>query len=311
VYLGCIPDEKDDQDRKYEEFCKASPSNEPINLDKWLPPIWNQKEGSCTCMAVAASITTQRFRLLGDNSIPAVLFLYFMMRAMDNNQNRDIGGSIRGASKAAKKFGIPEDLLHQYNKLEYMDTPSMNAIIAGSKKKITGYFRITTFEGILDALKRGCPVVFNTNIWDWKIDPDGKVLNAHNWDKIDSTNHAMAIVGYDPEVKFDKYRMSFKIRQSWGTSEGDKGYYYVPADILWEKGTIDVWVPVVTSLEPDEPATNFDDIAGGILPVDRGGIYRHVAYVGAWQDESKCDWMVNWLRSEGFPAVKKYLKVFE
>jgi hypothetical protein len=311
AYTGCIPDEQDNNDYIYEEFQKATPANETYDTTQWLPPVTNQDEGDCTMQAVTASEAAQRKRIFGDNGILAIKFGYYLQRAVDGNEKLDIGGSIRGACKTTQKYGLPYDSLFPYMKFDFDDVPPINAVVDAGRKRIAGYYRVTSYEGILDALKRGCPVPFNTDIWAWRIGEKGKVTNAHEWKKFDSTNHAMCIVAYYPSMRFDIKRPAFKIRQSWGESEGDRGYYYVPSEILWERGTLDVWVPVVTFKEQDEPNNSYEEITGQVNTPAEDSRFRHVAFVGAWQDPTKCDSMVKELRNAGFPAIKKYFKVFE
>jgi C1A family cysteine protease len=49
-------------------------------------------------------------------------------------------------------------------------------------------------------------------------------------------NHAMLIVGYNPQSK------EFIVKNSWGTSFGDQGYWYMHENILDQQNAGDVWV---------------------------------------------------------------------
>ena len=56
--------------------------------------------------------------------------------------------------------------------------------------------------------------------------------------------HAVSIVGYDDTMPVDgRSPGRFIVRNSWGTSWGDNGYFYMPYDVLKTPGMAsDFWL---------------------------------------------------------------------
>ena len=101
-----------------------------------------------------------------------------------------------------------------------------NAQIAKAKKfRISqGWKRIPSVHSMRKALSEGKPVVFAMMIHDNMSEAVNGVIPMPTATSQPVGGHAIVAVGYD------NARRHFIIRNSWGTSWGDKGYGYLPYD---------------------------------------------------------------------------------
>ena len=107
-------------------------------------------------------------------------------------------------------------------------------------RKVTRYERVNDFNGCIDALTNGYPVVMGflvyqsfmtanvakTGIMPYPNTKREKLLGGH----------AVLLVGYN------KTKKVFIARNSWGTNWGDKGYFYMPFDIVKPNMSSDYWI---------------------------------------------------------------------
>lgn len=269
---GCLPDMPDDRDKFYEDepIGAQSISNYPqqaaatgtypkitIDLrDQYMPPIWDQGSyGACTAYASVAAVIYQmsRNRLIFGQE-PSRHYSYMMSRLIGKYPiNQDTGATLRGACKSLQKFGVAFHA--DYPDTTPFGTPAgFYAMYNAANCQINSYYSVRTFTGILDALKRGLPVVIATDV-DQFDDADANGLSR----KVLATNtaqanHAMLIVGYMGEKDYYGVKTPvFIIRNSWGTAWGERGYCYVPADKMVKLLLADRWVVVKNTYATDEP----------------------------------------------------------
>jgi C1A family cysteine protease len=266
---GCIPDMPDNRDRFYEDepigaasisnlsYPASTYPNITIDLrDQYMPPIWDQGSiGACTAYSSVAAVVYQMKRnRIQFNQEPSRLYSYMMARLIGKYPiNEDTGATLRGICKSLQKFGIA-------HAAEYPDTTplgtaaSFGAMYNAANCQINSYYSVRTFTGMMDALKKGLPIVIATDV-DQFADADANGLSR----KVLSTttckaNHAMLIVGYIGEKGYYGTKMPvFIIRNSWGTAWGERGYCYVPADKMVKLLLADRWVVVKNTYATDEP----------------------------------------------------------
>lgn len=281
---GCLPDIKDDRDKIYEDIVVSTTNmteNYDIDLrDEFMPKIYDQKQyGSCVAHSILRSYEYQLNKLYKTLGLYSLVggkadckysrqFLYYMSRLLSGTVRTDGGANPRSGCKAIKKWGIPEEWRHPYN-IGWKVQPSSDAIIYADDHKITSYYRITSFEGIVHALKQGIPVLISTDVYKFKdAKENGFSKSALSWNtKItpSEVNHEMVICGIKTMDYLGKQEDCFIIANSWGEGWGCNGYCYIPARKMWDYNIYDVWVVIVdkNSLTQDnevsEPIIEKDD----------------------------------------------------
>lgn len=179
------------------------------------------------------------------------LFIYTMARGMmDEDQDgqadidKDEGTFIRLCFEVLSRYGICDESVWPYDTSKVFTSPSMKALRQATGHRIHSYYRIKgegdeRCDAVRSALRGKHPVVFGTLIdsafMSWRgsltpiSEPKGKTEGGH----------AMLIVGCLGE--------NFLVKNSWGRSWGDNGYWLMsPSYLMWQN-TWDLWVPTMGS----------------------------------------------------------------
>jgi len=103
--------------------------------------------------------------------------------------------------------------------------PSKSCYSDAAKFKITSYQRLNQTLGQLQGcIAAGFPFAFGFTVFDgwYSQQPRPRVIPWPAQSEHPVGGHAVLCVGYDSTTGW------FKIRNSWGSSEGDNGYFYMP-----------------------------------------------------------------------------------
>jgi C1A family cysteine protease len=253
-----LPDHRDQLFSVSLEVLRALPKL--VDLRPKCPPVYDQgRIGSCTANAIAGAIQFDRMKNhQTPNFVPSRLFIYYNERYIEHHPGSDSGAQIRDGIKSVNKVGVcPE------SEWPYDDTPAefdggpwpagakpatqppKSAYADAAKYKAVSYQRLvqnlSQFRG---CLAQGFPFVFGFSVYDSFFDHFGtpsqkqKVVTPLPSDS-DQTigGHAVVCVGYNDA------KLLFTCRNSWGTSEGDGGYYYMPYSYLTDvQLASDFWV---------------------------------------------------------------------
>lgn len=233
------PDRPDKRDYIYLKTNTSTPDK--VDLRQYCSPIENQGNlGSCTGQAIAGAIEflNKKNKIINDVSR---LFIYYHERLLEGTVNYDAGAYIRDGIKAVYKFGAPLEKLWPYNISKFKDKPNMPAMIDGSKRKVTLYERILDHDGCIDSLTNGYPVIVGFNVYSSfetsSISRTGLMPYPNVSKERLLGGHAVLLVGYD------KVSNLYIARNSWGTNWGDKGYFYMPFQVIQDRSMSgDFWV---------------------------------------------------------------------
>jgi C1A family cysteine protease len=193
-------------------------------------PIFDQKsEGSCTAQAgtgVYCFLLKQRgVKFEGSRN-----FLYYTERLMNGNIFKDEGASLHTTSKALVKYGICDEALWPYTKLDLYLEPPPICWKSGLTHKISSYTHLRTLEDMKECLDGGSPFIFGLAVYESfeLTDSSGYVVMPKPYEKL-LGGHALVILGYLEDKKV------FIGRNSWGSSWGDHGYFYLPYEFMMDK----------------------------------------------------------------------------
>lgn len=223
----------------------ASERSNHVDLRKDMPPIWNQSDfKSCTAQAVCASLAYQFKAKRNVYFEPSRRFVYYMTRLDNSEVHKDEGASIRSACSAIVNYGTCYE--NAYPEITSLDMqPNFNNLYSAARYKANAYYKLTSFEDIMESLNKKIPVVFSTNMSRWgNVGKDGIVKMALKWEQSPyKQGHAMLIVGYIPNFNIDGIKTSvFIVRNSYGHDWGDDGYAYVPALELYKYNLKEAYV---------------------------------------------------------------------
>ena len=231
-------DKVDTRDYKYQVTQKTNPNI--VDLRRYCSPIENQGSlGSCTGQAIAGAIELLNKRSGKHNDISR-LFIYYYERLMLGTVNYDSGAYIRDGIKVTNHYGASLESLWPHDVRKFRQEPITEAKNDALNRKVTRYERVNDFNGCIDALTNGYPIVMGFYVYDSFMSKNvartGNMPYPNTKREKLLGGHAVLLVGYD------KRRKVFIARNSWGTNWGDIGYFYMPFDIVRPNMSSDYWI---------------------------------------------------------------------
>jgi len=172
--------------------------------------------------------------------VPSRLFIYYNERSMEGTTDQDSGAYIRDGIKSLTKLGVCDETTWPYDEKTFTNKPTSDAYKKALPNKAKEYAKV---ESDLDSLKaclnEGFPIAFGftvmTSFEMGTVAANGWMSMPQVYDQV-MGGHAVLAVGYDDAGKV------FIVRNSWGESWGDKGYFYMPYDYITNPGLAeDFW----------------------------------------------------------------------
>lgn len=251
-------DEFDERDRHFaHSIAPISSVKLPTSIDLRYkcPAVYDQGElGSCTANAGCACrsmLAKQPVLLLSR------LFLYYEERNMEGTVAEDSGASVRDICKSVNKYGVCEEKYMPYDVKNFAQPPSYEAMENAQKYKIYAYKKLNSLNEIKQSLSfRQQPVLAGMDIYESfegeEIARTGIMPMPRSTEQ-NLGGHAVLIVGYiDHSDVISSLKSIFSgkqgpqgyliVRNSWGSSWGDQGYFYMPYEFLTKGYAYDFWI---------------------------------------------------------------------
>ncbi|MFZ1081298.1 MAG: C1 family peptidase [Candidatus Kryptoniota bacterium] len=235
---GWLADLPDHRDLLFDQIRPAIAALPPsIDLRPTCPPVENQGQlGSCTANALVGGL---EFLELKD-SIKLVdlsrLFIYYDERLIEHTVKSDSGAQIRDGIKTLAKQGVCPEKEWPYNIAKFAVKPTAACYKDALQHKISTYHRILTLNDMRTCLASGFPFVFGFTVYESFESPQvaqtGIVNMPQPGEKV-LGGHAVLAVGYDDS------QQRFIVRNSWGTTWGQKGYFTIPYAYLSDRNLSD------------------------------------------------------------------------
>lgn len=234
-----VRDKVDARDYAY-QLTSTSPAS-VVDLRVYCSPIEDQGNlGSCTGNAVAGAIELLNKRS-GRTLDASRLFIYYYERLLEGTVNYDSGAYIRDGIRATNRYGAPLESLWPYTISKFRTQPNQAAINDAAKRRVTLYERAADFNACIDALNNGFPVIVGFDVYSSFETPSvartGMMPYPNTSRESLLGGHAVLLVGYNNATQ------RFIVRNSWGTNWGDRGYFYMPYQVIQNtRMSGDFWV---------------------------------------------------------------------
>ena len=249
AHYGWIPDLPDHRD-----FIYAAPASilrklpSKVDLTKNCPPVYDQGEiGSCTANAIGGAIQFDQMKQkMRGRFMPSRLFIYYNERVMEKSVNDDAGAMIRDGVKSVSKQGVCPEKMWPYDPEPFPPNPRLTkkptaaCYKEAAKHTAVEYQRVPrNLAQMKGCLAAGFPFVIGFTVYESFESSDvaqtGEMPMPSPREHV-MGGHAVMAIGYDDKAQ------RFRMRNSWGTSWGVKGYFTMPyAYLLDENLSDDFW----------------------------------------------------------------------
>ena len=240
---GWLPDLPDHRDLQFsEKFTAQAVLPSSVDLSSKMPAVYYQGElGSCTANAIGAAFEYDLIQQKLPSFTPSRLFIYYNERSVEGTIKSDAGAMIRDGIKVVNKLGACKEVTWTYDITKFAKKPTTAAFKEAMSHLGVKYYSVNQTENdVKTALASGFPVVFGFTVYEGFESPavaKTGVLNMPTSTERQLGGHAVLIVGYDDAKK------QFKVRNSWGSSWGMKGYFVMPYQYVTNpKLASDFWV---------------------------------------------------------------------
>lgn len=220
-----------------------------VDLRQKCPPVYDQgKLGSCTANSLAFCYHYDEL-LQNEKSIfvPSRLFIYYNERVVEGNVPDDTGAQIHDGIQVLNNIGVCPETDWVYDITKFADKPTDNCYKEAQNHKSVEYNAIDqNLDQIKACLISGYPVAFGFVVYEsfesQQVAKTGVVPMPKQNEKV-LGGHAVAIVGFDDTKKL------FTVRNSWGNSWGDKGYFFMPYDYVLSNDLADDFWTIKKTLD--------------------------------------------------------------
>lgn len=258
---GWVPDLPDARDHIYSAPRLGLVNPPPrVDLRAQMPAVYDQgKIGSCTANSIAAALEFDLLRQQLPDFMPSRLFIYYNERAIEGHVEYDSGAQIRDGIKSVASLGVCPETEWPYDdtppatdggawpaQARAGQRPPENCYQDALQTRAVSYRRVLrVLEQLKGCLAEGFPFVFGFSVYESFESPavaqSGDAPMPSAGEQV-LGGHAVLAVGYDDTTQ------RFLVRNSWGESWGQGGYFTLPYAYLTERGLAsDFWTVRVVS----------------------------------------------------------------
>ncbi len=183
--------------------------------------------------------------------MPSRLFIYYGERNIEGTIGQDAGAAVADGAKVVSTLGVAPESMWPYDVRKFAVKPPAKVYAEALKHVTPAPSSIDTGDlvEVKTALALGHPIVFGFDVYaSFESVGDDGVYTPQGGDV---GGHCVVAVGYDDA------KGVVIVRNSWGTSWGDEGYFYFPYRHFASNMTSDAWSiaePIVAAAGVPLPA---------------------------------------------------------
>lgn len=239
--MGWLPDLPDQRDIMY-----AAPMAvmlklpTAVDMRNQCPTVYDQGAlGSCTANALSGAYEFDLKKQQKPDFMPSRLFVYYNERVLINTVNSDSGAYIRDGIKTMNQQGVCPEKDWPYDITKFTVKPADKCYAEAVKCQIKSYQKlVNSLAQLKGCLAEGFPFVFGFTVYESfmtaQVAKTGIMPMPQHGEKTVG-GHAVCAVGYDDS------KQAFIIRNSWNTTWGIKGYFYMPYAYITSNLCNDFW----------------------------------------------------------------------
>jgi C1A family cysteine protease len=212
-----------------------------VDLRAHCPPVYDQGHlGSCTANAIGAAIQYDEIKQGLRSLTPSRLFIYYNERVIEGTVETDSGAMIRDGIKTVNQSGACHESDWPYYPAAFAHKPPPLCYVDATWHKAVLYQRVTRdLDHMRSCLASGYPFVFGFSVFasfeTTAVALSGVVPMPTHGESL-LGGHAVMAVGYDDALH------RFIVRNSWGTTWGQDGYFTMPYAYVTSRGLAsDFW----------------------------------------------------------------------
>lgn len=212
-----------------------------VDLTPKMPPVYDQGQlGSCTANAIAGAFEFSIDKETKPDFVPSRLFIYYNERSIEGTVKTDSGANIRDGIKSVNTQGVCPETEWPYTVTKFKTKPLAKCYTDALKDTVKTYSAVNQdLVSMKTCLAMGYPFVFGFSVYtafeSSSVAQTGIVNLPAKGEKL-LGGHAVVCVGYDEPSQ------RFIVRNSWGSSWGQKGYFTIPYSYLTNKNLAsDFW----------------------------------------------------------------------
>src|ERR1035437_745439 len=220
-----------------------------VDLRPFCSQVFDQGQyGSCTSQSLAGHLEFLELKEIREKTAApgefdpntfmlfSRLFIYYNERLLENTISSDSGAHIRDGIKSLAQWGDCKEGSWSYMPDNVFTKPSDVAYQEALNHRISTYMRLDSLDDVKHCLNDGYPVSFGFTVFESFESPTVAhtgIVPVPSLDESVVGGHAVLAVGYDDINKW------LIVRNSWGSTWGDHGYFYLPYEFVTNKDLSD------------------------------------------------------------------------